>query len=85
MIAFAKIQNTKSRVDIGTKINLIDDSVGFLGLYHSDQSFSTGLNVNLKQGFILQAVYHSSSTIFNRVQRDAIEFGIKTNLSKKQE
>lgn len=83
MIAFAKIQNTKSRVDIGTKINFIDDAVGFLGLYHSDQSFSTGLNVNLKQGFILQAVYHSSSAVFNRVQRDAIEFGLKTNLSKK--
>jgi type IX secretion system PorP/SprF family membrane protein len=84
MIAYTKIQNTKSRVDIGTKINLVDDAVGFLGLYHSDKSFSTGINVNLKQGFILQAIYHSSSAVFERVQRDAIEFGIKTNLSKKQ-
>jgi type IX secretion system PorP/SprF family membrane protein len=83
MIAYTKIQNTKSRVDIGAKINLVDDAVGFLGLYHSDKSFSTGLNVNLKQGFILQAIYHSSSAVFERVQRDAIEFGLKTNLSKK--
>ncbi|MFM6982599.1 MAG: PorP/SprF family type IX secretion system membrane protein [Chitinophagaceae bacterium] len=84
MLAYNRFRNTDSRADMGVKVNFIEGQAGLLVLYHTDNTFSSGLNISLKQGFTLQGVYSTSRSIYNAKQNGILELALKTKLSKKK-
>jgi type IX secretion system PorP/SprF family membrane protein len=83
ILAYSVINDAKNRADLGLRLNLLEDQIGFLALYQSDNSFSGGVNVNLKQGFSILGSYNSTKLISNLASNNTFELAVKTRLFKK--
>lgn len=83
ILAYNVLNDTKNRADLGLRLSILENQIGLLALYQSDNSISGALNINLKQGFSILGSYNSTKLISNLASINTFELAVKTRLFKK--
>ena len=81
-IAFREIKGYKNIMDIGARLNFVEDKVGVTAIYHTTESASFGLNASLNQNFSLLCVYTSNTAALSGQTNGSFEVNLKMNLFK---
>lgn len=84
IVAYSKSEYFEDRVDAGMRLSILEEQVSLIGLYRSDEIFSTGMAVKLLQGVFVQGAYNSSFSSYNLSNSGMFEFALKLNFKGKQ-
>jgi len=79
VVAFTRNENLNDRVDAGMRLHILNEQVSLLGLYRSDDVFSTAMALKLSQGIFIQGAYNAAFSNNNLINNGVFEVAIKAN------
>lgn len=83
-LVYRGVRNYKDLFDIALQVKPLNRQLVFLGVYHSYNSFSFGLNYQLGRSIQLLGVYNTATTAIRNYANGAFEIGVQFDLNKPQ-
>ena len=81
-VAYRGINGYKNLLDAGFEALVLDRQLGVTGFYHSNNSFTAGLNYEHKQQLNLMFLYTSGTSSVQNYTNDMFELGVQVNFHK---
>ena len=81
-VAYRGISDYKNLFDAGFELLALDKQLGLMGMYHSNESFTAGINYEHKQQLRFMFLYTSGTSAVQNFTNDMFELGLQLNLHK---
>ena len=81
-VAYRGISDYKNLFDAGFELLALDKQLGLMGMYHSYESFTAGINYEHKQQLRFMFLYTSGTSAVQNFTNDMFELGLQLNLHK---
>jgi type IX secretion system PorP/SprF family membrane protein len=82
-VAYRGVRNFHNILDVGAEIRTASDQLGFIGMYHTNNSMSFGLSYQQKKDWQLLLLYNKpTKSLQKSFATDTFELGLQFNLIK---
>ena len=81
-IAYRGLHQAKNLLDVGFELLVLQKQVGLTGFYHTNKSYTAGLNYEHKQQLKFMFLYTSGTSDLQYYTNDMFELGLQLNLHK---
>ncbi len=82
-VAYRGVRNFHNILDVGAEIRTASDQLGFIGMYHTNNSMSFGLSYQQKKDWQLLLLYNTpTKSLQKSFATDTFELGLQFNLIK---
>jgi type IX secretion system PorP/SprF family membrane protein len=81
-VAYRGISDYKNLFDAGFELLALDKQLGLMGMYHSNESFTAGVNYEHKQQLRFMFLYTSGTSAVQNFTNYMFELGLQINLHK---
>ena len=81
-VAYRGMHQYKNLLDAGFEAQVLDGQLGLMGMYHSNDSFTAGVNYEHKQQLKFMFLYTSGTSDVRNYTNDMFEMGVQVNFHK---
>lgn len=81
-VVYRGVRNFKDLLDLGTEIRTASDQLGFMSMYHSNNSMSFGISYQQKKNWQLFLLYNTPTQALRSYATGTFEIGFQLNLKK---
>lgn len=81
-VVYRGVRNFKDLLDLGAEIRTASDQLGFMSMYHSNNSMSFGISYQQKKNWQLFLLYNTPTQALRSYATGTFEIGFQLNLMK---
>jgi type IX secretion system PorP/SprF family membrane protein len=81
-VVYRGVRNFKDLIDLGAEIRTASDQLGFMSMYHSNNSMSFGISYQQKKNWQLFFLYNTPTQALRSYATGTFEVGFQLNLMK---
>ncbi len=81
-VAYRGVRNFDNMVDVGTQLSLSQKRFMLMGMYHSNQSATFGLGMDIARRYLVSGMYTTQTSKLSGYTNGSFELNLRVNLSK---
>jgi type IX secretion system PorP/SprF family membrane protein len=82
-VAYRGVQGFQNILDVGAMLSVANEQVSLTGLYHSTQSGTLGIGLNLQKKYLISGLYTTQTSALNGYSNGNFELNLRVRLGKK--
>ena len=81
-VAYRGVRGFDNMVDFGTQLSLSEKRFLLMGIYHSNQSATFGLGLDIKKRYLVSGLYTTQTSELSGYTNGSFELNLRVNLTK---
>lgn len=81
-VVFRGVKGFDNLIDVGANVSLLNEQLVLMGMYHSNESASFGVGLNLKKRYLISGSYTTQTSALSSYANGSFEIGLKVKVGK---